>query len=326
MPFEDSPQEILARCRDCVPVNELVGNTIAAHRIAFAEFQQYGGNDARRVAMYTLHAIVMAAAQSEEDDRTRLDYLSEVPETAWDSREDYSPQRYREDTLASIARHLALNWFLHRHEAAGSARRLFPCRAHRSSLYWPQSLLRGRADVASGTVKWFNGQKGYGFIQPEGGGKDVFVHISAVEKAGLDGLPDGAKVTYDIISDRGKESAGNLLLKWATGPPRRAGGRRSIRTREVSHGELDLAVGKLSPVLDNRHVPDVLTWLAEDIASFAAGRFDRQRKYFWLPSTMHPVYQIAGANEHVGPPSCILFGAADHERRCVKLKRGQRCG
>jgi CspA family cold shock protein len=72
---------------------------------------------------------------------------------------------------------------------------------------------REESDVASGTVKWFNGQKGYGFIAPDGGGKDVFVHISAVEKAGMDGLPDGAKITYDIISDRGKESAGNLLLK-----------------------------------------------------------------------------------------------------------------
>jgi CspA family cold shock protein len=64
--------------------------------------------------------------------------------------------------------------------------------------------------VATGTVKWFNGQKGYGFIQPDTGGKDVFVHISAVEKAGM---PDGAKITYDVISDRGKESAGNLRLK-----------------------------------------------------------------------------------------------------------------
>ena len=62
-------------------------------------------------------------------------------------------------------------------------------------------------------MKWFNGQKGFGFIQPDGGGKDVFVHISAVEKAGLSGLHEGAKVSYDIVSDRGKESAGNLKVK-----------------------------------------------------------------------------------------------------------------
>ena len=68
--------------------------------------------------------------------------------------------------------------------------------------------------MPSGSVKWFNPTKGYGFIQLHGGGgKDVFVHISAVEKAGLSGLPDRAKVAYDIISDRGRESAGNLLLK-----------------------------------------------------------------------------------------------------------------
>jgi cold shock protein len=66
--------------------------------------------------------------------------------------------------------------------------------------------------VATGTVKWFNGQKGYGFIQPDGGGKDVFVHISAVETAGYDGLPDCGKISYDIASDRGKESTGNLKL------------------------------------------------------------------------------------------------------------------
>ena len=67
--------------------------------------------------------------------------------------------------------------------------------------------------MATGTVKWFNGQKGYGFIQPDTGGKDVFVHISAVEKAGLSGLNEGAKVTYDIVSNRGKESAENLRVK-----------------------------------------------------------------------------------------------------------------
>jgi CspA family cold shock protein len=66
--------------------------------------------------------------------------------------------------------------------------------------------------VATGTVKWFNATKGFGFIQPDGGGKDVFVHISAVERAGLNTLNEGAKVSYEIISDRGKESAGNLRV------------------------------------------------------------------------------------------------------------------
>jgi cold shock protein len=70
----------------------------------------------------------------------------------------------------------------------------------------------GSANVATGTVKWFNATKGFGFIQPDGGGKDVFVHISAVEKAGLSSLNEGAKVSYEIISDRGKESAGNLRV------------------------------------------------------------------------------------------------------------------
>jgi cold shock protein len=67
--------------------------------------------------------------------------------------------------------------------------------------------------MPSGTVKWFNPTKGYGFIQPEGGGgKDVFVHISAVEKAGFTSLAEGAKVTYDIVPNRGKESAENLRI------------------------------------------------------------------------------------------------------------------
>src|SRR6476620_1211861 len=61
-----------------------------------------------------------------------------------------------------------------------------------------------------GTVKWFNPTKGYGFIQPDDGGGDVFVHISAVEKAGFTSLAEGAKVSYEIVANRGKESAENL--------------------------------------------------------------------------------------------------------------------
>ena len=67
--------------------------------------------------------------------------------------------------------------------------------------------------MARGTVKWFNATKGYGFIAPEGGGKDVFVHVSAVEKAGLNDLREGDKVTYDVVANRGKESAENLQVK-----------------------------------------------------------------------------------------------------------------
>jgi cold shock protein len=66
--------------------------------------------------------------------------------------------------------------------------------------------------MPSGTVKWFNPTKDYGFIQPDGGTKDVFVHISAVEKAGFTSLAEGAKVTFDIVPNRGKESAENLRI------------------------------------------------------------------------------------------------------------------
>ena len=67
--------------------------------------------------------------------------------------------------------------------------------------------------MANGTVKWFNTTKGFGFIAPEGGSKDVFVHISALERAGLRGLNDGQAVTFDLERDRnGRESATNLAL------------------------------------------------------------------------------------------------------------------
>jgi CspA family cold shock protein len=64
--------------------------------------------------------------------------------------------------------------------------------------------------MAIGTVKWFNAQKGFGFIQPQDGGKDVFVHITAVERSGIGNLKEGQKLSYDIEQDRGKASATNL--------------------------------------------------------------------------------------------------------------------
>ncbi|AYG94159.1 cold-shock protein [Brevundimonas naejangsanensis] len=66
--------------------------------------------------------------------------------------------------------------------------------------------------MATGTVKWFNPTKGYGFIQPDTGGSDVFVHITAVQKAGLAGLDDNAKVEYELETQRGKTSAVELKL------------------------------------------------------------------------------------------------------------------
>ena len=76
-------------------------------------------------------------------------------------------------------------------------------------------ILRGQGPfMSTGTVKWFNEQKGFGFIQPEDGSKDVFVHISAVERAGLRGLAEGQKVSYELETDRrsGKQSAGQLQV------------------------------------------------------------------------------------------------------------------
>ena len=72
--------------------------------------------------------------------------------------------------------------------------------------------LKDSTDMSTGTVKWFNGTKGYGFIQPDDGGSDVFVHISAVERAGLRGLQEGQKLSYELERDKrsGKSAAANL--------------------------------------------------------------------------------------------------------------------
>lgn len=67
--------------------------------------------------------------------------------------------------------------------------------------------------MATGTVKWFNPTKGYGFVQPQSGGKDVFVHISAVERAGLSTLNEGTVIEYEVVANKGKEAAENIKVK-----------------------------------------------------------------------------------------------------------------
>ena len=72
--------------------------------------------------------------------------------------------------------------------------------------------VKGKDHMATGTVKWFNAAKGFGFIEPDGGGSDAFVHISAVERAGMSGLAEGQKVQYDLEAGRdGKSAAANLV-------------------------------------------------------------------------------------------------------------------
>src|SRR3979490_2446777 len=89
---------------------------------------------------------------------------------------------------------------------------VLPYSTHISATYCNNCFSQGECNVATGIVKWFNATKGFGFIQPDKGGKDVFVHISAVERAGLSSLNEGAKVSYEEMENRGKTSAENLRV------------------------------------------------------------------------------------------------------------------
>jgi CspA family cold shock protein len=71
-------------------------------------------------------------------------------------------------------------------------------------------FIQGKYVMAIGTVKFFNSNKGFGFIQPDNGGADVFVHVTALERAGMSGLVEGQKVSYDVVTERGKSAASNL--------------------------------------------------------------------------------------------------------------------
>ena len=80
-------------------------------------------------------------------------------------------------------------------------------------IYFLKESIKKRRDImVNGTVKWFNTNKGYGFIEPDDGGKDVFIHISAVEKSGLKTLLENQKVTFEINQDKGRSSAANIKI------------------------------------------------------------------------------------------------------------------
>ena len=122
--------------------------------------------------------------------------------------------------------------------------------------------------MANGTVKWFNAQKGFGFIQPDNGGKDVFVHISAVEAAGLSGLNEGQKVSFEIANQRGRDAAANLQALQVLEPRLRSrgslifvsktgplAGRRKTRERPVSPRKPAVFVYDLPPGLHRKRRP-----------------------------------------------------------------------
>jgi cold shock protein len=123
--------------------------------------------------------------------------------------------------------------------------------------------------VATGTVKWFSGQKGYGFIQPDTGGKDVFVHISAVERAGLSGLQDGAKITYDVVPKGiGGKSEGDVR-EGDRRRPRRRGFHHSVTFTIMSErpdDELKLLARAFDRAWDRYYRPSRIGAISESVA------------------------------------------------------------
>ena len=130
--------------------------------------------------------------------------------------------------------------------------------------------------MATGTVKWFNETKGYGFIQPDEGGKDVFVHISAVERSGMNGLAEGMKVTYDLEADRksGKEFGNEFEGGLIEACPTRGGALRCAALPLAITRKRSLPCG----------APRILRpWYSEELRGLQPGRFSSFLLAFWRP-------------------------------------------
>jgi cold shock protein len=156
--------------------------------------------------------------------------------------------------------------------------------------------------MARGTVKWFNGQKGYGFIQPQDGSRDVFIHISAVERAGLSGLNEGQVVEYELVTNRGKTSAENLKVsRWALQVRRRGDSlRRSAPPQSSETLSLStdfLAVRHRGFSRAHRKGRRMVRW--EAILSVAAALLAFVAAIFWFFSAHGDVPQIVSYYDRV---------------------------
>jgi small subunit ribosomal protein S21 len=129
--------------------------------------------------------------------------------------------------------------------------------------------------MPTGTVKWFNPTKGYGFIQPQDGSKDVFVHISAVERAGLSSLNEGQVVEYELVSNRGKQAAENLKMRWPRHPSSTAW-RRVQRQQQIGN--------ILQVLVRDNNVDQALRVLKKKMQREGVFREMKRRKAYEKPS------------------------------------------